>query len=108
MGTNDAQRERRRGSLAVAICMISALAGVVAIEGGRSRASPALAWVGIAWALAGHWLRRVPWLWRATPGQIFERARQSGLLGPPLAKAILMGSVALFGAAAVSLFAYGP
>ena len=96
--------EHRRDSIAIAICVISAVLAVVAIVLGSHHVPLAIGSVAATWGITADWLGRRFWLLRKTPGQIYRHARQGSLRASPLARAISLGSLLLFIAAIVCFF----
>lgn len=101
MTTRDASAWR--GTVAIAICVISAAAASVAITLGSHHLARDIGWVGVAWALTSDWLGRRFGLLRKTPMQIYRDARQGLLRRSSLEKTIDLGSV-LFFATAIACF----
>lgn len=94
---------RQRDLIAVAICVISAAAGLGSIAAGWSHAPLAIGCMGIAWTLTGNWLGRSFGRWRQTPGEIYHQAH-AGRRRSTLSRGILLGSVLFYISAAVTLF----
>jgi len=99
--------DHRRGSIAIAICLISAALGAVVIVVG-SRPLPIVLWLAIVWHFTAEWLGRRLGLLRMRPGQIYRQARQGRLRLPPLARTISLGSNLLFLAVVVCFFLGNP
>ncbi|MGH8295810.1 MAG: hypothetical protein ACRETZ_09995 [Steroidobacteraceae bacterium] len=105
MTTRDASaREGWRGTVAIAICVLSATAGAVAIALGSHHVARDIGWMGVAWALTSDWLGRRFRLLRKTPGQIYRDARQGRLRRSSLEKTIDLGSVLFFVTAIACFF----
>jgi hypothetical protein len=98
-----AHNERRLDLIAVALCAISAAAGLGSIAAGWAHAPRALGWTGVVWTLTGYWQGRSFGRWRESPTEIYRQAR-AGRRRPPLTRGILLGAVLFYVAAVVVFF----
>jgi hypothetical protein len=99
--------EPRRGAIALAICVGSALCGTVAILKGWHTFQVSF-WVWFAWRQTAGWLERGHLfddvdrrLWRKTMGQIYQEAKRGTLpsqapFSSPIAKVINLCSRLMF------------
>lgn len=96
-------KEGWRTRIALAICALSAVWGVIVVAVGTDHAPRDVAWVAAVWGGVGIWLDDFRGL-RKTPAQIYQDARLGKLYRSPLHKMIRSGSLLLFILAIVCLF----
>lgn len=96
--------EHQRGSLAIAICVVSAGFAALGVAIGGHPALVVVLLAGV-WHFTADWLGRRLWLLFKTPRAIIQQARSTGLHLPPLARTISTGAFLLV-IAAIALALY--